>query len=90
MEAEKTQSNYLHNSRVVSEVISPISLGMEPVKACPSNGFGDDMLRVSKWYCEDTTDIIVNGSRIIVNSITYTNQDSQGRLSVQSHWELYQ
>ena len=40
---KNTQFNYLLNSRVVSEVISPISLGILPVKVLPSNAFGGRM-----------------------------------------------
>ena len=56
-----------------SEVISPISLGMEPVRSFESNAFQDEMLVVSKWHGEKTTKITVNGSRKILNSITYLN-----------------
>ena len=49
---KNTQFNYLHKLRVPSEVISPISLGMEPVRALSSNAFGDRMEEVSKWHCE--------------------------------------
>ena len=37
---------------MISEVISPISLGIEPVRALPSNAFGDKMEEVSKWHYE--------------------------------------
>ena len=38
---KSTQYNYSLNSRKSREVISPISLGMKPVRALPSNAFGD-------------------------------------------------
>ena len=37
---KNTQFNYLHNLRILSEVISPISLGMVPFSSFESNGFG--------------------------------------------------
>ena len=40
---QNTQSNYLHKSRLVSEVINPISLGMVPLRSLPTNAFGDNM-----------------------------------------------
>ena len=40
---KNTQFNNLPKSRIVSEVISPISLGMEPVKAFSTNAFGGQM-----------------------------------------------
>ena len=60
---------------MLSDVISPISLGMVPVRSLSSNAFGGEMWEVSKWHGEKTTEITVNGSRQILNSITYTNKD---------------
>jgi hypothetical protein len=37
---KNTQFNYLHEKKASSEVISPISLGMEPFRALPPNEFG--------------------------------------------------
>ena len=72
---KSTQYNYSLNSRKSREVISPISLGMEPVKALPSNAFSDKLWEVSKWHGEKTIKITVNGNKKILNSITYQNQD---------------
>ena len=84
-----TQFNYLHKYRVPSEVISPISLGIEPVRSLLYIAFGSKIWEVSKWHGEKTTDITVNGRRQILSSITYANQVLQVRSSVQSHWEWY-
>jgi hypothetical protein len=40
---KNTQFNYLRKLRVVSKVISPISLGMGPFRALLSNVFVDKM-----------------------------------------------
>ena len=85
-----TQFNYLRKSSSSSEVINLISLGMEPVRALLPNTFGCKMWEVSTWHCEKTTEIIVNRSRKIHNSITYTSTEFQVRSSVQSHLELNQ
>ena len=70
---KNTQFNYLHKSRSSSEVNNPISLGMVPVRALPTNIFGGKIWEVEEWHDEKTPEITVNGSRKILNSITYTN-----------------
>jgi hypothetical protein len=46
---------------------------MVPVRPLAPNVFVDKMEEVSKWHCGKKTDITVNGSRKILNSITYAN-----------------
>ena len=48
------------------------------------------MQEVSKWHCEKTTEITVNGSRKILNLIPYPGKDFQVRSSIQSHLEWSQ
>ena len=62
-----TQFNYLLKLRYLRKVISPISLGIVPVRLLLSIAFGGEMWEVSKWHCEKTIDVTVNGSRQILN-----------------------
>ena len=48
---------------------------MVPLRSLSPNAFGDLMWTVSKWHGEETTDVTVNGSKTILNSITYPNKD---------------
>ena len=87
---KNTQFNYLPKSKISSEVINPISLGILPVKVLLPNAFGEKMWEVSRWHDEKTKQKKLNGSRKILNTITHSTQESQGRSSVQSHLEWNQ
>ena len=82
---KNTQFNYLLRSRSTREVISPISLGMEPVREFSPNAFGCKMWEVWKWHCGKFIRIEACGSRKILNSTTYPNQVLYRRSTIQSH-----